>query len=173
MANVDHPHGLRPLMRSWTGGPVQAVQFQKAAATGTAIFMNDAVYAGTANKIIPGRDNTVPFVGVALNYGAASTLTTHQVIADPFAVFECQDNDDSDGVAAADLGKNANIEANAGSATTKVSGHELDESTIAVTATLDLQMLGILDVPDNALGEHCRVEVIFNRHYFNKGREGV
>ena len=175
MANVDNPHGLRPLGYNLGGGPPMIQYFSKDASEGTAIFSYDAVNREAdgnieANSATPG---TTPYSGVSLNYGAASTLTEHAVIVSPDALFEAQDNADTDGFDAGDMGLNVNIELNAGSATTKQSGHELDESTANTTDTLDLHMLDLLAVPDNAAGSHSRVIVVFNKHRMNSQRAGL
>jgi hypothetical protein len=171
MPNVDNPHGLRPTMRNFHGGPVETKEMYKPSSSGTAIFRNDAVCVSTGGQIIAGRSTA--FCGVSLDYGALSTLTPHKVIVSPAAVFEAQDNNDTDGIAAANIGKNADIEANAGNASTLVSGHEIDESTINTNNTLDVMILGLHESPDNDYGSYCRVEVMFNRHFFNPVRTGV
>lgn len=175
MPNVDNPHGLRPLGYCLGGGPPMIQYFSKDAAEGAAIFTWDAVNREAdgnieANSATPG---STTYSGVAMNYGAASKLTEHAVIISPDAVYEAQDNNDTDGFDAADMGLNVNIELNAGSAVTKQSGHELDESTADVTATLDLHMLDLLAVPDNAAGANSRVIVVFNKHRMNSQRVGV
>ena len=176
MANVDNPHGLRPLMRTLGGGPPTAQLMQKDSSEGAGIFIWDAVNREAdgnieANSATPG---TTLYSGVNLGpFGAASTATSHLIQISPDAVFEAQDNADTDGFAAADMGLNVNIELNAGSATTNISGHELDESTATTTNTLDLHMLALLNVPDNAEGSHSRVEVIFNKHRMNPAVAGV
>lgn len=175
MPNVDNPHGLRPIMRTLGGGCPFVQEFTKDAAEGAAIFQWDAVNREAdgnieANSATPG---TTRFSGVALNHGAASTLTQHLVVVSPDALFEAQDNNDTDGIAEADLGLNANIELNAGSAATKISGHEIDESTAAATATLDVKLLQKLNVPDNAFGSFCRVELVFANHRMAPATAGV
>ena len=175
MANVDNPHGLRPLMRTIEGGFPEIRTFDKDASEAAAIFIWDAVNQEAdgnieANSATPG---TTRFTGVSLNHGAASTLTSHSVIVSPGAIFEAQDNSDTDGFTAADMGLNVNLELNAGSATTFISGHELDESTVNTTATLDIKMLQLLNVPDNAAGAWSRVEVRFNKHRMSPEVAGV
>jgi len=172
MANVDNPHGFRPLNRSLFGGPGAALmQCHKLVGYGTALFIGDAVTRVASGvqatpaisaAITPG---TTPSFGVNLVYGAASTATTNHLVvpAGNSQLFEIQDNSDTDGVEAASAVKNANIELNAGSTTTQLSGHELDESTINTTNTLDLKMHGLLQVADNAYGAWARVLVTFNR----------
>jgi len=175
MANTDNPHGLRPLGVCLGGGPPTIQYFDKDASEAAAIFSFDAVNREAdgnieANSATPG---TTTYSGVSLNYGAASTLTSHAVVVSPDALFEAQDNNDTDGFAAADMGLNVNIELNAGSTTTKQSGHELDESTLQTTDTLDLHLLALLAVPDNAYGAWSRCEVVFNKHRMNPSRVGV
>lgn len=175
MANRDNPHGLRPLMRTMSGGFPVIEQFTKDAAEAAAIFIFDAVNQEAdgnieANSATPG---TTLYTGVSLNHGAASKETKHLVIVSPDAVFEAQDNNDTDGIAAADIGLNANIELNAGNANTLISGHEIDESTAATTNSLDVKLLKKLDVPDNEFGPWCRVEIMFNKHRRAPGVAGV
>lgn len=172
MANVDNPHGLRSLMRTLSGGCPTIDQFAKAVGYGTAIFIGDAV-----NRVADGSieasatPGTTLYTGVALNHGAASKATTHLVITSPDAIYEAQD--EGTGVAAADEGLNANLVLNAGSATTKISGHEINGATKATTATLDVKLLKLLDVPDNAAGSNARVEVMFNKHRMAMAVAGV
>lgn len=172
MANVDNPHGLRPIMRTISGGPVHVAQFSKLSSYGTALFINDVV-ARVASGDIQVSTTALNHSGVNLNYGAASTATDHLVIISVGAMFEAQDNNDSVGLVYADMGLNCEIEFNAGSATTGISGHELDESTAAVGNTLDVHLLQKLDTPDNAYGSFCRVEVIFNTHRMGHGNAGI
>jgi len=176
MANTDNPHGLKCLGRSVGGGYIELDLMQKAVGTAAALFIQDAVarldtgYLGRSADISPG---TTLYDGVNLSYGAASTLTDHLVIVDPFAIFEAQDDADTDGFAFADTGLNCNLVLNAGSAATLLSGHELDEATINTTNTLDVHLLKKLDVPDNAYGEFCRMVITFNKHRRTTGVAGV
>lgn len=175
MANIDAPHGLYPIGRTIEGGELQIQLMQKDASEAAAIFQWDAVNREAdgnieANSATPG---TTLFSGVSLNYGAAATLTQHHVIVSPGALYDIQDNNDTDGLAEADMGLNANIELNAGSTTTLISGHELDESTANTTNSLDLHILGKIDAPDNAYGSFCRVLVMFNKHRMNPAVAGV
>lgn len=170
MANIDNPNGLVPLMRGYDGGAPALRTYTKDAGEGTAIFRHDVVEREADGNIAPGgTPGTTRFLGVALNYGAASTETEHQVITSPDEIYVVQDNNDVDGIAAVDLGANANLEFGSGSATTKQSGHELDESTINTTASLDLKILAKHAVPGNDFGANCRVEVVINKHLFREG----
>lgn len=175
MANVDNPHGLFPIGRTLSGGFPLIQKMVKDSSEAAAIFQWDAVNREAdgnieANSATPG---TTLYSGVALNYGAAATQTEHLVAVSPDALFDIQDNNDTDGIAEADLGLNANIELNAGSATSLISGHELDESTANTTNSLDLHILGKVNDPSNAFGAWCRLLVIFNKHRMAPGVAGV
>lgn len=162
------------MIESEYGNVSRHQEFKKLAAYGTAVFRNDAVNqaAGSATgdplpvieaSATPG---TTLYSGISLNYSAASTAAKHIVNVDPNVIFEIQDNNDTDGVGEADLGLNANIELNAGSATTQISGHELDESTIATTNTRDIKILDLYRHPNNSFTGtgFVRVECKFNKH---------
>jgi len=170
--NTNGPHGLNPTMRSIFGGPVETQEFQKLANVSTAIFRNDAVCVVTGGNIQPGR--ATAFIGVSLDPGKVSTLTTHRVVLAPCAVFDAQDNDASVGLLLADRGKNANLTvATAGNAATMMSGHMIDKSTVAVTNTLDVQLHRLLEAADNFVGPYARFELSFNIHFWVNGRTGV
>lgn len=172
MANVDNPHGLSPLMRTLSGGPVVIETFSKLVGYGTAIFRNDVVIRVASGDIQACTASDVPS-GVSLNYSAASTAADHMVVISPQALYEAQDNNDTDGIAFADLGFNADLEFNAGSATTQISGHEIDESTAGTGATLYVHLLKLLAVPDNAYGSYARIEIVFNKHRMATATAGV
>jgi hypothetical protein len=172
MANVNYPHGLRALL-CLSGGPIQTEIFKKAATYATAIFRGDVV-----NRVADGSieasatPGTTLLTGVALNYGGPSELTEHTVIVGMDTVFEAQ-GDDGTALDEADMGLNANLVLNAGNATTKISGHEIDASSKATTATLDVHLLKKLMVPDNDYGEFARIELLINKHRMAQGVAGV
>ncbi len=173
MANRDNPHGLRPLGRTLGGGVPWIEQLSKVVGY-TGIFVWDAV-----NRVADGSieasatPGTTEYTGVSLTYGKTLTATDHLVMTSPDALFEAQDNAATDGIAAADLGLNANLELNAGSTTTEISGHEINETGADVTDTLDVHLLRLFAAPDNAHGAHARIEIVFNRHRLGIGMVGV
>lgn len=174
MANRDNPHGLAPLMRNLSGGCPSVSQYVKDVSMATAIFINDVVNREDDGNLSPGgTPGTTTYQGIALNHGAALTRSNHLVIDDPTALFEAQDDADTDGFAEADMGLNCNLVFGAGSAVTQISGHELDEGTINTTNTLDVKLLRLLEAPDNAYGSHSRIEVLINKHRLNPGLAGV
>jgi hypothetical protein len=172
MANVNSPFGLRSIGRCLDGGPFRIQQFLKAVGYGTALFTGDAVNrvadASIDKTATPG---TTAYSGVNLNYGAASTATTHLVIVSPGALFVVQANGST---VVADIGLNANLSLGAGSATTLQSGHVLASSTQDTTNTLDMHLLEHLNVPDNdATANYARVIVTFNKHRMAPATAGV
>ena len=90
------------------------------------------------------------------------------VLDDPNQLFIIQSDED---IVQADFGKNADVVVGSGSTTTGVSAMELDSSTIATTAALNLKLIGIYDTPENALGNFCQVVVKINEHLY--GSAGV
>lgn len=161
MANVNSAHGIRPLMRSITGGPASSLPAHKLVGDGTALFVFDAVKkagSGTKNnQCITAAGAGDALEGVNLIYGKVSTATDHIIIPGQFQVFEAQ----IDTIAVGDLGKNAALVAGAGSTVTLVSGHSLNG--IATTNTLAFHVVGLWASSDNAVGAYARVEVIFNK----------
>lgn len=183
MANRDNPHGCIFVGMDGPGNPWHQ-QFNKVAAYGTALYQGDAVArvagSATANFLgaveIPGTPGTTAITGVNSNHGAASTLTQHTVNVSSNSLYEAQDNKDTDGLVAADLGLNCNLEYNSGSATTLQSGHELDESTANVSASRDVHLVEFLLTPDNDPlgGGWQRVVFKINLHrYAGAGVVGV
>lgn len=168
MANVDHPSGLQPVMRTLSGGSIQLFHHQKDADETTPIRPFDIVRLEADANINPGgTPGTTRFLGVALNYGAGSAVTRHAVIEQPDAIFVAQDDGSNSGITAADIGLNANVLLTAGSA--RLSGHEINASTKAVTGTLDLKLLRRHATAENEFGPFCRVEVIINKHIRREG----
>jgi hypothetical protein len=90
------------------------------------------------------------------------------VIDDPSQLFIIQADED---IEQADIGKNADVVGTGGSSTTGVSSMELDSSTIADTAALNLKIVGLWNVPGNELGNFAVVVVKINEHLY--GSSGV
>lgn len=175
MPNINSPRGLRSLGISLTGGPPVIETFSKPASLDTAIFRHDPVarladgsISAKSADITPG---TTLYSGVALNHGAASTATEHAVIINPDAMYEAQAN--GSGLAAADMGLNANLVAGAGNAATKISKWEIASSTANTSNALDVHLLRLFDVVGNEYGAYARIEVVFNKHRMYGGVAGV
>lgn len=174
MANVDRPSGLKCVGRSVAGGMPDLVSYKKDAAGAAAIFVGDVVNREADSFIAPGgTPGTTNYLGVALNWGAALMLTEHMVVNDPFALFSAQ-GDDGTALDEADSGLNCNFVFGAGgSSAPTISGHELDASSKATTATLDAKLHTKLASPDNEYGEFCEFIVTINRHALMPGIAGV
>jgi hypothetical protein len=181
MSNVNAPFGFRPLMRTTSGGQVEAIAAHKLVGYGTALFINDAVtHAANGTKstacidaaITPG---TTPVLGVNLVYGALSTATDHIVIlADGGAVFLCQgDGTGATFLVAASLSKCGNIALTAGNAALKLSKHSFSETSVQTTNTLDLKVRKLFESPDNVAGQYARVEVTFNNLVGSDQKAGI
>ncbi len=176
MSNINKPKGLEPLMRNRNGGAVQTNPYTKAAAYGYAIYMWDpvtllaGVLNGPASGITPG---TTRFRGVSLAWSVASVLATHEVIDSADAMYDVQGDGSgatSHVIAAATMGYNANLNVATlagGTVTRNLSGVQLTESTIDVTATLDVNIERLVTDPNNAYGLNGRVEVRFNKFLGN------
>lgn len=196
MANVDAPHGLRPLMYL-NGAPYngQARKYAVASDYGTALFIGDPVdLAGTTDAtgkwptvekptLADGNYTIGPIVACEPNrddlskvYIPATTGGYVWVADDPNIIFSVQ----CDSVATteiADFGLNAIlIETHAGNTSTGISGLELDESSLTGDASNMLMMLRLVDREDNELAINADVEVLISAHrYLNElgGRLGT
>jgi hypothetical protein len=165
MANVNNPHGLRPLGRTLSGGFPTVEYYQKVATDGQAIYIYDALSRAAGYVSGTSTPGTTLYTGVSLNAGVASTLTDQIVMTSPDAMYEAQC---SDTTTAAKMGYNANLTLNAPSVTvagagfTGISGHIV--GTLVTTNTTDVHVHRLYAVSDNAHGQYARVEVSFNKH---------
>lgn len=188
MANVDKPFGLRPLGNlSATGGQKQ-YGYEIADNQSGAIYQGDlvTVYDGYLIKFAPASHTAAVGVFNGCNYIDPSSgkptwknyypgsvnITSGKIIADviddPSQLFIIQVDES---VAQTDIGMNADVVGTGGSTTTGVSSMELDSSTIAKTAALNLKIVGLWDVPNNAFGTNAVVVVKINEHLY--GSAGV
>lgn len=193
MANTNRPQGLVPV-KSITGGPWNGQTNMYLFVTGnaTATFIGDLVKlagsAGTAGLFVNGIDvEGMPtiaqsaagdtHVGVVVGFlpnfdslttrhRVASTARIALVVDDPNVVFEIQEVSGGTAFTATEVGLNANVVVGAGSATTGLSGMEINNATEATTADLDLKILGMAPRPDNAIGANCKWHVLINTHSY-------
>lgn len=178
MANTDAPTGLRPV-RYASGAPYNGAAnvYCVPASDGTALFKGDPVIiAGSADA------NGVPtclkataaggarWTGVVVGFlpsptiqtnghRLASTLEYVLVADDPNLIYEIQEDADGGALAAVDVGLNADFIFATGNAYTHFSGAELDTSTKATTATLQMRIVGFVQRPDNVIGAQAKVLV--------------
>ena len=153
MANQDSPHGF-PSVASLNGRPGYFRNYAKAVGYGTAVGYNDLVDSAASGIDIERGAAGGPFLGISYAYSAASTAATHPVEILHFDNIVEGQTDGS--LVAADTGLKADIVVAAANATTGISAMEIDASTEAATATLDLYLLRLAPYADNAAGTNSR-----------------
>lgn len=188
MANVDKAFGMRPLGNLSASGSQKQFGYEIADNQAGAIYQGDlvTVYDGYLVQFNPSTHSAAVGVFNGCNYIDPTTgkptwknyypgsvnITQGKIIADvlddPNQLFIIQNDGTS---AAANYGKNGDVVMGTGSTTTGVSGMELDTSTIANTAALNLKIVGLWDVPNNAVGANAVVVVKINEHLY--GSAGV
>ena len=188
MANVDKAFGMRPLGNLSASGSQKQFGYEIADNQTGAIYQGDlvTVYDGYLVQFDPDTHTAAVGVFNGCNYIDPTTgkptwknyypgsvnITQGKIIADvlddPNQLFTIQNDGTS---AAANYGKNADVVMGTGSTTTGVSGMELSTSTIANTAALNLKIVGLWDVPNNAVGANAVVVVKINEHLY--GSAGV
>lgn len=188
MANVDKPFGLRPLGNLSATGSQKQYGYEIADNQSGAIYQGDlvTVYDGYLVKFAPATHTAAIGVFNGCNYIDPSSgkptwknyypgsvnITAGKiqadVIDDPSQLFIIQVDES---VAQTDVGKNADVVGTTGSTTTGVSAMELDSSTIAKSAALNLKIVGLWDVPGNEFGTNAVVVVKINEHLY--GSAGV
>lgn len=171
MANVDSPKGFWPL-RHLCGGEIRTNQYTLT--TGSTAYKGDLLKVVAAGTVEPSAaDDGTIVVGVAAEYVDDSASVGGQNIAvwdDPYIVFGVQ-SDSGTATTSADMFATANHVAGSGSTTTHLSGHELDASDI--TTGSQLKIIGLISTPDNAWGEHSKLEVLINEHLYKAAVAGV
>lgn len=188
MANVDKAFGLRPLGNLSATGSQKQYGYEIADTQAGVIYQGDLVTivngyvvkfdAGThaaALGVFNGCFYIDPTSGKPTwkNYYPGSVNITEgkiiaDVIDDPSQLFIIQADED---IEQADIGKNADVVGTGGSTVTGVSSMELDSSTIADNAARNLKIVGLWNVPGNALGDYAVVVVKINEHLY--GSTGV
>lgn len=152
MANVDSPRGFVPIGHL-TGGQIHTRSYD-ADEDSDSIFKGDVVTLGVNGKATLAAAGDV-VLGVAAE--SKSTLEGQQILVydDPNILYEVQGYT---GVtfALGMVGEKADIVATAGSSTTNLSLQELNDPE---APTAQFLILGKVDKPDNAWGEHVKLIV--------------
>jgi len=199
MANVDAPFGMRPVRHlngnPWNGGTMRCYI---SASYGTALFIGDPVVLEPLNAsrgltvrcptINAATGTTGTFIfGVITSFepnpdnltqkhNPLSTARYCNVCVDPDVIYHIQDNADS-AMTKADIGGNCDLEMNAGSAITGISGVELNSDTQAETAALPIFIIGVADIEDNefdgSTSTHIIWEVLINMHQLRATGDGT
>jgi hypothetical protein len=188
MANNDKAFGLRPLGNLAGTGAQKQYGYEIADNQAGAIFQGDLVTLkdGYILQFNPAAHTAAVgvFNGCFYNdpvtqkptfinfYPGSINITQGKIVADvlddPSQMFIIQNDGTS---AVTNYGKNADIVIGTGNTTTGLSANELDTSTIANTAALNLKIIGLWDVPNNAVGANAVVVVKINEHLY--GSAGV
>lgn len=196
MANADRPNGLRPV-KLIDGSPYNG-GFTKFY-TDTDAFLGDIVIQDAAG-VTGGSDGAYQGVtratsatasiaiGVVVGwqadpdnltrpYHAGSATLAIYIATDPNIIYECQDNGAATLITAADVGLNYDTIVGSGNTTTGLSNMEVDSGTAgAVTADTPVKLVGIVDRPDNTIGEaNAKLLVKLNTHVYgvDAGNLGV
>lgn len=189
MANSDVVKGLIPVMyRNGTPYNGRCGKYYIPSTDNTAVYVGDPVkLAGSADArgipTVAKASSTNVMVGVvvgvepetadSLRYRAASTGRYVFVADDPELLFEIQEDSVGGALAVTSVGLNVNFADAGGSTVTGFSGLEIDSSTAATTATLDFQLVRMVDREDNAIGDNAKWLVKLNNHQFVDGTTGV
>ena len=188
MANIDKAFGFRPIGNLSATGAQKQYGYEIADNQAGTIFQGDlvALSAGYITRFLPATHTAAVGVFNGCNYIDPTTgkptwknyypgsvnITTGKIIADviddPSQLFLAQCDA---GFVAADVGKNADVIGTGGSTTTGVSTMELNSSTLATTAALNLKTVGLYNVPSNEYGSFAVVVVKINEHVY--GSAGV
>jgi hypothetical protein len=188
MANIDKAFGFRPIGNLSATGAQKQYGYEIEDNQAGAIFQGDLVtiVGGYVVKFLPathaaalGVFNGCSYIDPTTGkptfknfYPGSVNITSGKIIADviddPSQLFLIQADED---IVQADIGKNADVVGTGGSTTTGVSTMELDSSTIADTAALNLKIVGLYNVPGNTLGDFAVVVVKINEHLY--GSSGV
>lgn len=168
MANTVRVNGLSPVMHlngsAWNG---QMRKYVIPVGNAVATFVGDLVTAdgtgdvdgyqtvvqaaagGASIGVVVGFEVLPGTQGINLpQFRVASTRRVVYVADSPDTVFEIQENAGTP-LGVASIGLNANVIVGAGSTTTGASGMEIDTTTEATTATLQLKILQAVQRVDN------------------------
>lgn len=187
MANPNTPIGLKAVRMAGSGKESGGLNlYYHPASDATALYIGDpvvkngsadaagvpgAVRAATTGAITGVVEGFVPDgVTDKAGYGAASTAFYLLVRDDPAEMFEIQE---AAGMAAADIGLNANLASGSGSSYTRRSGFMLDAATKATTSTLQLKIVGLSPKPKNDFGAYNKLLVKINNHSEAPGTAGL
>lgn len=201
MANADRPSGLSPVAylngAKWTGGGRMysiASNDTNAYAIGDPVVLSGSAdgngvagvtlaTAGGANLV---TGAIVATAGVKYGAGAgvdpAAPYTTiipatkskvYYVLVedDPNVIFEIQEQNSGTALTASEVSLNCSLVS--GTNNGFISGWQLDNSTEATTAALQLKLLGLSQRADNAFGLAAKWLVLLNNHSYRTGVIGA
>jgi hypothetical protein len=188
MANIDKAFGLRAIGNLSATGAQKQYGYEIADSQAGTIFQGDlvALSGGFITRFLPATHTAAVGVFNGCNYIDPTTgkptfknyypgsvnITAGKIIADviddPNQLFLVQCDE---GFVAADVGKNADVVGTGGSTTSGISTMELDSSTLANSAALNLKVVGLYNDVNNEFGTNAVVVVKINEHVY--GSAGV
>lgn len=185
MANTDRPRGASPIRHLNGAYCGQFHEYAVDASNTPACFVGDFIameadgnvgpaVAGTTKIILGVMVGRLPNYGdLTLNYLPVSTAGSIWVCDDPDVIFECQEVSSGTALAATDVGMNTPIVIGAGSTTTGISGHEINNA--GEVATIEqIRLLRLVPRADNAYGVSADWEIRINEHFFHDvGNVGI
>jgi hypothetical protein len=174
MANTDKAFGLRAIGNLSATGAQKQYGYEIADNQAGTIFQGDlvALSAGYITRFLPASHTAAVGVFNGCNYIDPTTgkptfknfypgsvnITAGKIVADviddPNQLFLIQCDED---LVAADVGKNADVVGTGGSTTSGISSMELDSSTLATTAALNLKVVGLYNDVNNEFGTNAEI----------------
>jgi hypothetical protein len=198
MANPDTPNGLSPCNSNGAPYAGQTNLYYVPSTDSVAMAVGDPVtlagsadasgVAPTVKRLTGGApDSGAEYIPVGIvagfavdpdalevsNYRAANTARYVLVQDDPSVFFVVQEDSVGGALAITNVGERANFIMGTPSATTGLSNVELDSSTAAASANTQMQIIRLLDVPQNEIGTNAKWIGKFNRHMYAVSTAGI
>lgn len=161
MANLDMPRGF-----DVKGVPLRVNKYE----AGSACYPGDLVTMASDGQVDPVTAG-VEILGVCMTYASAAGAVV--IVADHPDQLIVGQVESTQVDAQTDIGNVADITATAGNSTYKTSRQEVDGASLAAGSSAQLQILGIVDSPNNALGGFVDVVCRINEHQFGDSNNGV
>lgn len=159
MANLDMPKGFE-----CKGVPLRVNEYT----AGAVCYPGDLVILQADGKVDPAAAGT-EILGLAMNYASADGQKV--LVADHPDQLLIGQADETEIDAQTDIGSMCDILATAGNSTYKASRQEIDSSTV-VDTTAQVQILSVVQSPNNALGGFVDVVLRINEHQFGDSNAG-
>lgn len=155
---------------------------------GTLAVVKHAAAAGNTPPIVGVVVGVSPTIGTDVggqnapiySPGSVTTDRVVWVVDDPMVIFQAQEDNDSGDIGVASAGLNIDLIATSGSSgettgdtATGLSGWEIDSSSVVDTATGDLQLLNLSNIPGNVTGDYAIWDVRINLHQYNGATLGL
>lgn len=141
-------------------------------------FVTLAAATGAIRGVIVGLFDTYPGIAkvddlnrIIRTAGAKPQVWYAMVDDDPDTLFEIQEVGTGTALTLADVGLNANLSVGANNGF--ISGYQLNNVGAAVTATIQLRIMGLVQRQDVFVGPFAKWLVKINNHELNAGTAGI